>query len=44
MAVPMKHYTTPEADIELFRYDVLLCDSFVGEEPEDLVDGGTEEW
>ena len=40
----MKPYITPEAETVPFRYELLLCDSFVGEDPEDLVDGGIEEW
>lgn len=44
MSLSGKKYTRPDAEQLYQEQAYLICNSFVGEDPEDLVDGGTEEW
>lgn len=37
-------YVRPLAELLYSEPAGLICDSFVGGDPEDLVDGGTEDW
>ena len=39
-----KTYVRPLAELLYSEPAELICDSFVGGDPEDLVDGGTEDW